>query len=515
MHKAAILRSSIDRIRYLQNVNGHLDKENRELKKTMLQCSTCKNDAALQSILATSSPATPPPTENESTDSSNPPSPNEDVKAVTLISKSPLVLFSIVTGLFLINPISNNSPMIAESGEHPHSRVERSVDGTGFSSKVNQIDLDREFYGLWFPRLLTILVNLFIFIIVYYMTGRISYRGWKTKYSTEKLKLLKTKHWTKATTNLDKAEEIGRIISEFDWFPNNSFTRSIGTFTNIVTMPFQLRKRRSNLRYFEINEEISILYLEHARCVDGGIFPYLRAINLSPTNKRTVIQSLIQSKSKLLLKYVLLWMDFLGDPTFGTPEGLLFLKNWISKGITATDFVLCGGPPTGADERTLMMSKFREDTLCAGISQLFQFGSGSDLFRMVLKSCGKNDKLVQFWASVMWVESEWIQGGKFVGKEFSKYVKKDENRVIFKLKGRRSETVRRLCRLIDELWKNLKEKDESAMLLRAIYKLHMCKRAMMLDHVFSNDMLDTASTCLRDSINTSTDKPRRVVQVKL
>jgi len=68
---------------------------------------------------------------------------------------------------------------------------------------------------------------------------------------------------------------------------------------------------------------------------------------------------------------------------------------------------------------------------------------------------------------------------------------------------------------MDVLWKELKEKEENTALLKALYKIHLCKRAVMLDQIPSKDMLDSASAHLRDSINTSTDKPRRVIQVSL
>jgi len=218
------------------------------------------------------------------------------------------------------------------------------------------------------------------------------------------------------STNAGKLEELELILSEFDNFPANWFTRWMGTLVNLVIMPFQLRRKSTNIKYVEINEEVSNLYLEYGKWGGKGLFPYLRSINFSPINKQVLIRSLIQAKSKFLLKYVLLWTDFSEHPTWGTPEGLLFLKNWISRGVASlTDFTLTennAGAGSGGDEITSMMSKFREETLTAGIQQLFHFGEGSDFFRIVLKSCGKNDKVAQFWITIMWTEAEWIRGGK-------------------------------------------------------------------------------------------------------
>jgi len=121
VHKAAVLRNSIDTIKYLQNCNGRLEKENRGLKMTLGQtrkCQSCgaeqppivnyngNSNADLRELLTDNSP---PPTSGDSScgDSSPPGTPNSE--GVPGSPKaSPLALFGIAAGLFLINPGSHH-----------------------------------------------------------------------------------------------------------------------------------------------------------------------------------------------------------------------------------------------------------------------------------------------------------------------------------------------------------------------------------------------------------------------
>jgi hypothetical protein len=121
VHKAAVLRNSIDTIKYLQNANGRLEKENRGLKMTLGQvrkCHSCGADqppvvnyngntnADLRELLTDNSP---PPTSGDSSsgDSSAPGTPNSEGMPNSP-KASPLALFAIAAGLFLINPISHH-----------------------------------------------------------------------------------------------------------------------------------------------------------------------------------------------------------------------------------------------------------------------------------------------------------------------------------------------------------------------------------------------------------------------
>lgn len=142
VHKAAILRSSIDTIRYLQNSNGRLEKENKGLKQVLNSIKKCKNCGADQPLavfgsLSANSNAdlrelltdnSPPPTDHS--ESSNPGTPNsDDGQSTSLrqkVNASPIALFSIAAGLFLINPGShhgNGTNFEVDNGEFCYNFV--------------------------------------------------------------------------------------------------------------------------------------------------------------------------------------------------------------------------------------------------------------------------------------------------------------------------------------------------------------------------------------------------------
>lgn len=121
IHKAAILRSAIDTIRYLQNSNSRFEKENRSLKSILNQvkkCHSCgveqlpipifgnfsaaNSNADLRELLTDNSP---PPTDQESSNPSTPNSiHNSEENGPAKNKSSPIALFAIAAGLFLINP---------------------------------------------------------------------------------------------------------------------------------------------------------------------------------------------------------------------------------------------------------------------------------------------------------------------------------------------------------------------------------------------------------------------------
>lgn len=129
VHKAAVLRNSIDTIRYLQNANSRLEKENRSLKSALSQIKKCHSCGADQPIavfgtFAANSNAdlrelltdnSPPPTDH-SEESSNPSTPSSEVEENRggRPNASPIALFAIAAGLFLINPGSHHTVVDTE-----------------------------------------------------------------------------------------------------------------------------------------------------------------------------------------------------------------------------------------------------------------------------------------------------------------------------------------------------------------------------------------------------------------
>jgi hypothetical protein len=461
VHKAAVLRSSIDTIRYLQGSNSRLEKENRALKKSR-KCPNCGGDT-LRDLLST-----PPPTEGE--DSSNPPSPADSTKSS---GKSPLALFAIAAGLFLVNPVSLSDFHISSSSESlgHGSRVEQPAD-----IEQARLSYNKDYYTIWMNRLGALAVNLFLFCFVYFLSGKIGKGGARKKYSNENIQILRKKINPKLSNN-EKKRELEIILSQFDKIPNNPFSCMLSVIMEICKLPYSLMKRNGGI-HREMKEDISKLYLEYGRVGGNHFWSALKSFNYSPVNEELIISSIILSKSKMLLRFVLLFKTFETHP-LGTKLGLPFLMSSIGTPIAYAG-IMCD--PSENNDLAELLCKFKEDMLHRGIAELFQFGQGRIYLKAALQA-GRIDKTCQFWAGIFWAEAELLRAGG------------------------QKEILERLYKLIDSVWPLQKE----LALSRAVYFAHMAKRNSSRIAI-CKQFLDLAAVNLRDSINTPTDEPSKVIQ---
>ena len=408
VHKAAVLRSSIDTIRYLQGANSRLEKENRALKKSR-KCPNCGGDT-LRDLLCAGA-TTPPATEGEDSDSA--PSPIVETKS----SASPLALFAIAAGLFLINPVSlGNNSIMESSSSHPSSRVERSVEMSAAAPESSES-------SIWFPRIFALTMNLILFLIVYYLSGKIgkvrNFKKDQKKYEN----VIGLKRKLSKLNNTEKRREIEFTLSKFDTIPNNYFTTKFQIILALFRLPFNLMKKTSSDSNSEMKEEISKLYLEYGKLSGRNVLSSLRSINYSPSNESILLSSLIQSKSKLLMKIVF-WLKKVEFHPFGSNfEGITFLKQHITDTNIHCNEIFANitedsGNGGGTLELNQMICKYKEELISRGINQLFQFGRGINYFKLCLEAGGKNDKVSQFWASIMWTEAEWNCKGKMKMRNF-------------------------------------------------------------------------------------------------
>ncbi len=288
------------------------------------------------------------------------------------------------------------------TGSH-HSRVERSVIEEEVNTSFGQQ------YSLWIPRVTALVVNLILFLIVYYLSGKIGSRSGTKKYKNMNLKINLSK-----MNSSEKRSQIELLISKFDTLPTNALSKFYYTTVELLKLPFRLRKTGNTGNNFEIREEISKLYIEYGKVSTLVYLSSLRSINYSPNNEQLLLSSLILSKSKLLIWIVLrLRGRELHSHPLGSGDGLEFLKRNISAGIGSHVVETLSSVSPGSNvELNTMTMKYKEELLFRGINQLFNYGRGSETFQTCL-TAGKDDKIIQFWAGILWTEAEWIQKGGF------------------------------------------------------------------------------------------------------
>jgi len=169
VHKAAILKNSIDAIKKLQHTNQRLESELRAWKqRKCIHCDGMNAQPDLRELLS----STPPTSGGESSpEFSLPSSPSSGVDSPESQTqqKSPLALFAIAAGLFLINPISLSSHSHGHfSGPAHHgSRVERSV---GVENEY--LEEQWSSYSAWTGRLVALMINFALFLLIYFLSGR-------------------------------------------------------------------------------------------------------------------------------------------------------------------------------------------------------------------------------------------------------------------------------------------------------------------------------------------------------
>ena len=482
------------------------------LKKSR-RCPNCGGDTLRDLLTSTTPPMT---SEEEDFSSSGPESPLSglDSPAESKSSnKSPIALFAIAAGLFLINPVSFSSPGNHNQAGSPHSRVERSVDAIEGAATGGKAPID--FMTLWGPRIFALGVNLILFLAVYFLSSKVG--NLSRKYSNDKLKVLRSYMSTFQNSppasaassaalvkhNLEKKRELEIVLGQFNSMPTGWISKFGLTLLALMRLPLSLVQVGSKSKR-EVREEIAKLYIEYGKLSGYNIFAAIRALNYCSANDEIVISSIILSKSKLLFRFVLMFRN-LKNHTLGTAEGLTFLKNNIRKPLPASTSESILATTTNVPKISIetsnaalyvnndvnqLLCKFKETMLTRGIMDVFLTGNGRDFFKIALEAANKGqDKVCQFWGAVMWTETEWIRAGG------------------------RVEVLEKLYKLIDTTWKhNQRLYGENNALMNAAYFAHLAKRSQ-LNGAPCKKVLEFAGTYLRDSINTAPEKPKKVMQL--
>ena len=260
VHKAAILKSSIDKIRYLKHANSRLEKENRALKAERRVCPNCHTELAgdLRVLLTQT-----PPHSSES-DSSTPPSPEE--RSSSSGGSSPIALFAIAAGLFLINPVYHFDDKSTSSAGGAHSRVPRSV-GSGTLQHEQVYD-----YEIWKPRIMAMVINLILFMIIYYISGKLFPKSRGTRasklYQSGKVSELMKMAKGKSRNSADRKVELLSILSFVNCGgpPRNRFSVWISTMLELSrTLLIPFRRMYKNEEDKDVAEIISKTYVELSR----------------------------------------------------------------------------------------------------------------------------------------------------------------------------------------------------------------------------------------------------------
>lgn len=401
--------------------------------------------------------------------SSNPSSPEELLSVMKPVGnrKSPLALFAIAAGMFLINP-GNFDTTTTDHGstKHFHSHLERSfIEPTMPSSSSKPTSSSTSsFYVFLFPIIAALLVNLAVFL---YIFG--GGNGKKKKYYNANKQLLILKQQTSHGCCITKShcekrrKELESLLSQFDRMPKNWITKCIYTIVGGFKLPFTLMKKKRTSSFSpslspvikSIKEEISKLYIEYGKLSGSNLFAAIRALNYScseidddeGSNDDIVIAGLILSKSKLLLQLVLLFRPMKNHVLCAATNRIEFFKKNIGSSfyqkVSHNEIGFATVTPTTTsnigqqeirstsscnsnnnsntncisindtyDEVNQLVCKFKEEMMSTGITELFYNGDGREYFKSALEVALKGrDKVCQFWGAVTWAEAEFTNNG--------------------------------------------------------------------------------------------------------
>lgn len=489
VHKAAILRSSIDTIKFLQNSNTKLEKENKALRSR--KCVACgaeqqqshlsfeggvSTNDNLRDLLINSPPlselssgGSSPSSDGGMSGNSSPARSPPDGASMMLESSSnnmksgngtgaaPLVLFAVACGLFLINPGTN------ESGLHHHVTKRETV--------VPDDDQEPTFAALqqFVPRITAMVLNLIVFLFLYKVLGLFT--------STDNGDQVATK---RSNNTCDSKSTTATVQT-----PPGSFKR-LRLIKEFVSTLMMGRGGPPNLT-------LANAYVSASRTAPDSLTRQwlgLKVIqnSLSAEMQDTLLSGLMLVDSKIMVKSVLSRVKCLirEEADRGKKHDAVAVKLHPLFEFGYHHIVTSGGrnyinPPnaftTEIPSNLLgnVMQSFKHECLTKGITRLLVNGdrSTSTWFKNCLRAVvseARNkgstgvqqarDHVAEWWACVLWVEAEWL---------------------VTRGNGN-SVHLEKLFAVIDSIWRNQIQKEKRCVeqpLFKAVYFAHRVRREII------------------------------------
>ncbi|CAL8113672.1 unnamed protein product [Orchesella dallaii] len=422
VHKAAILRSSIETIKLLQSSNNRLEKENKMLRSR--KCGVCgaeqETNASenLRELLINSPPISEHSNSSESGCSSGSSSPIGSPAEKRIGSggsaAAPLVLFAVACGLFLINP-----------GSETHHVVKREV--------VDALP-QPHWFASYVPRITAMGLNLIVFLFLYKILGI---------FTSEKQ---------------EEKQEV--LIHE----PPSSFKRFVNYKEFLYTFLWSGKE----------NKAVATAYMNGSkRAVDSlsrEWYGYKIIQNsLSVNSQDLLVSGLILVNSKILvkrcysrLKALSEKQDFSLHPLFDFGIHHIVNSTYSSTNAFTTEI------PNGLLSN--VMQGLKHECILKGITRLLVNGDKStctyfkNCLRVVVsegKNPGIRDQLAEWWGCLLWVEAEWMANKR----------------------SGRTEPIEKLVKVVDSLWKRKiqgSKLETEQPVFKAVYYAHRVRREIIM-----------------------------------
>lgn len=372
----------------------------------------------------------PPPSSSSHDDSGSsvPSSPSSSIGG----NKSPLVLFGLASGLFLLNPGSHSG-----GGHGPGHRVERDVSSVSSSYYSENMDV-------WTGRLVAMGVNLLLFMLIYWVFGRIFSGKGSPKKSMVKSRFTE-QHVAKVEAEYARVNK--KDVSALEQFlfsmTGERVPRGLTLWVKNIWLtvkapllaPTELapQDQKMSLLTGRIYVDLAALNEEKGNSLKKycGLQSFHHAINAveSREGQEGALNGVLLSKSRVLLTALVRRVE---ATKVGKKHPLLDEASFLTK------FVGGGGnggweeqevsvvKVVGSDPASMATGCFKEEMIRRGFSRLYYTGEGAgEWFKHALKALlweKGGDHAGEWWAAAGWARTEGVGRGEFcceLGNRFS------------------------------------------------------------------------------------------------